>query len=56
MRNFAVAALLALILAANSFAAPGFLRASTIPEHSILALLGGGLIGLATLVRRHLSK
>ena len=56
MGNFVVAAVLALMLAANSFAAPGVLRATAIPEHGILAILGGGLVGLATLVRHHLSK
>jgi len=56
MRSSAAVFFFVLILATNSFAAPGVQRASAIPEHGILALLGGGLVGLATLVRHHLSK
>ena len=56
MRNLAAVVLLVLILATNSFAAPNLLRASTIPEHGILAALGGGLVTLATFVRHYHSK
>jgi len=45
-----------LILIGSSYAAPTIVHSSTIPEPGILALLGGGLVGLATLVRRHLSE
>jgi hypothetical protein len=42
-------------LATNSFAAPAVAQSSVIPEPGLLALLGGGLVGLATLIRRHLN-
>jgi len=44
-----------LILAVNSFAAPAAKRFSVLPEPGLLLLLGGGLIGLAVFIRRHLS-
>jgi len=55
LRNFVPAMLLVLMLATNSFAAPAVVQSSVIPEPGLLALLGGGLVGLATLIRRHLS-
>ncbi len=57
MQKFGPVVLLVLILAANSFAAPApaVVRSSVFPEPGVLALLGGGLVGLATLIRRHLS-
>jgi hypothetical protein len=56
MRSLGTAILLVLILATNSFAAPAAARSvSVFPEPGLLALLGGGLVGLATLIRRHLS-
>jgi hypothetical protein len=55
MRSLGTAILLVLILATNSFAAPAAARSGTVfPEPGLLALLGGGLVGLATLIRRHL--
>jgi hypothetical protein len=38
------------------FASSQVVHASALPEPGLLALLGGGLVGLATLVRRHLSE
>jgi len=55
VRNLGPMCLLVLILATNSFAAPAVVRSSVIPEPGLLALLGGGLVGLATLIRRHMS-
>jgi hypothetical protein len=55
VRNLGPVVLLVLILAANSFAAPTLVKSSVFPEPGLLALLGGGLVGLATLIRRHLS-
>lgn len=55
VRNLGPALLLVLILASNSFAAPAVVKSSVFPEPGLLALLGGGLVGLATLIRRHLS-
>jgi len=44
-----------LVFAVNSYAAPAVVHQAAVPEPGVLALLGGGLVGLATLVRRHLS-
>ena len=55
LRNLGPVCLLVLMLATNSFAAPAVVQSSVIPEPGLLALLGGGLVGLATLIRRHLS-
>ena len=46
---------LVLVMATNSFAAPAVVRSSVVPEPGVLALLGGGLVGLAAVIRRHLS-
>ncbi len=43
------------ILVANSFAAPVVVKPSVFPEPGLLALLGGGLVALAALIRHHLS-
>ncbi|MGB8010477.1 MAG: hypothetical protein WCF68_02620 [Terriglobales bacterium] len=56
MRNLGPAVLLMLILATNSFAATATATAAVAPQPGLLVLLGGGLVGLATLVRRHLSE
>ena len=60
MRNQRPVALLVLILVlmlvTNSFAAPAVVRSSVLPEPGLLALLGGGLVGIAALIRRHLSN
>jgi len=55
--GFALTVLLVLsTLATNSFAAPHLMRASAAPEPGVLAALGGGLVGLATVVRRRLNR
>jgi hypothetical protein len=46
---------LLLLQCTYSFAAPAVVQSSVIPEPGLLALLGGGLVGLAALIRRHLS-
>jgi len=56
LRNLGPVFLLVLMLATNSFAAPAVVQYSVIPEPGLLALLGGGLVGLAALIRRHLSE
>jgi hypothetical protein len=48
-------ALLILMSVVNLYAAPNVVHSSVVPEPGLLVLLGGGLVGLATLVRRHLS-
>jgi hypothetical protein len=47
---------LILTLATNSFAAPHVMRASAVPEPGVLVALGGGLVGLATVIRRRFSR
>jgi hypothetical protein len=57
VRNSSLVALLVLTLVANSFAAaPAVVRSAVFPEPGVLALLGGGLVGLAALIRRYLSN
>ncbi len=56
MRKLGPVVLLILILAANCLAATAVVRSSVVPEPGLLALLGGGLVGLATLIRRSLSE
>jgi len=47
---------LVLLSAVCSSATPTVVHSSALPEPGLLALLGGGLVGLATLIRRHLSE
>ena len=56
MRTLGPVVLLILTFAANSFAAPPVARATVAPETSLLVLLGGGLVGLAGLIRRYLNE
>lgn len=56
MRTLGPAVLLILTFATDSFAAPAVAKASVVPETGLLVLLGGGLVGLAGLVRRYLSE
>ncbi len=55
VRNLGPVVLIVLILGTNSFAAPAVVKSPVLPEPGVLALLGSGLVGLATLVRRHLG-
>ena len=44
------------ISALNSFAAPAVVRSVSAPKPGLLLLLGTGLVGLATLIRRRLAS
>jgi hypothetical protein len=52
----AIFPVLLVILGTNAFAAPAVVRSSVVPESGVLVLLGGGLMGLAALIRRHISN
>ncbi|MGA7294989.1 MAG: PEP-CTERM sorting domain-containing protein [Terriglobales bacterium] len=56
MRKLGPAVLFVLFLCANSFATTAVAKASVIPEPGALVLLGGCLVGLATIVRRRFSN
>jgi len=47
--------LIANVLISTSYAAPVVAKSSVFPEPGLLALLGGGLVALAALIRHHLS-
>lgn len=55
MRNWFCGILFVVLLASTAFARPTVLKAS-FPEPGVLLALGSGLVGLATLVRRHFSE
>jgi hypothetical protein len=55
VRNLGPVALTVLLLAASAAASPTAIRSSIAPNPGLLALLGGGLVGLAALIRHHLS-
>jgi hypothetical protein len=59
VRNLAFVLTVVLILSTlvtSSFAAPHLMRASAAPEPGVLVALGGGLVGLATVIRRKLGR
>ena len=56
MRYLALSLVLVLPLASQASAQPHILKATALPEPGLLFALGAGLIGLATLIRRHYSE
>jgi hypothetical protein len=56
VRKLGAVVLLVLTLAISSFGQPAVVKSSVFPEPGILALLGGGLVGLAALIRRRFSN
>ena len=56
VRNTLFGLLLIMILGGSSFAQTTILKASAVPEPGVLIALGSGLIGLATVVRRHFTR
>jgi hypothetical protein len=55
VRNLTPVVLLVMMLALNPSASPVVAKSSIVPESGLLVLLGGGLVGLAALIRRHFS-
>jgi PEP-CTERM motif len=47
---------LSLFVATRSLTTSPVVQSSVFPEPGVLALLGGGLVGLAALIRRHFSN
>jgi hypothetical protein len=45
---------LLILTSANALALPAVANSSAVPETDLLVLLGGGLVGLASFIRRYL--
>jgi hypothetical protein len=56
VRNWFCGILFVVLLVSTAFARSTVLKAAALPEPGVLLALGSGLVGLATLVRRHFSK
>jgi len=54
--RFSGPAVLLLVTVVDSLAAPAVVHSSTAPQPGLLILLGTGLVGLATLVRRRFTN
>ena len=55
MQKLGPAFLFVLLMSTNLLAATAVVKSSVVPEPGLLVLLGGGLVGLATLIRRRFS-
>jgi len=56
VRKLTLGILFVMLMASSSFARPNVLKMAALPEPGVLFALGGGLVGLATLVRRHFNE
>ena len=56
MRSLCPALVVVMVLVGQCFAQPAAVTSSLFPEPGVLALLGGGLVGLAAVIRNRFTR